>query len=124
MNYDAARAYLLAFHQACEDTPFGPDVLVLKVNNKIFATLTGIQGHARINLKCEPNEALALRDIFPAILPGYHMNKKHWNTVFLDGSVPEGELQRMMDNSYRLVIATMPIKNRPCPPTPKQSTRD
>ena len=79
----------------------------------MFATLGMYKGAGRMNLKCDPDEALALRDIFPAVIPGYHMNKKHWNTVFLDGSIPRGEIERMIDNSFRLVINTMPRKNRP-----------
>lgn len=57
-----------------------------------------------MNLKCDPHEAVILRDIFPAVLPGYHMNKRHWNTVILDGSIPTGEIERMIDNSYELVV--------------------
>lgn len=79
----------------------------------MFALLIQQKGAASINLKCDPDEALALRDIFPAITPGYHMNKKHWNTVQLDGSVPNGEIERMIDNSFRLVVEGMPKAQRP-----------
>jgi len=61
----------------------------------------------RINLKCDPEEAQILREIFPSVVPGYHMNKTHWNTILLDGSVPPGELKRMIDNSYALVIGSL-----------------
>jgi len=84
----------------------------MKIGEKMFATLSGDEQSASMNLKCDPHEALILRDIFPAIRPGYHMNKRHWNTVDLDGSVPAGELQRMIDNSYRLVIKGMPRQQR------------
>ena len=79
----------------------------------MFALLIEAKGTASLNLKCDPDEALALRDIFPAITPGYHMNKKHWNTVQLDGSVPEGEIERMIDNSFLLVVNAMPKAKRP-----------
>ncbi|PCJ16882.1 MAG: hypothetical protein COA96_18135 [SAR86 cluster bacterium] len=107
MNYQEAMEYLLAKPEAIADYPFGPDVMVPKIKGKMFATLSTENGIARINLKCDPDEALALRDIFVAIIPGYHMNKKHWNTVTLDGSIPQGEIERMIDNSYLLVIRSL-----------------
>jgi predicted DNA-binding protein (MmcQ/YjbR family) len=113
MNYAAAKTYLLSQPEAVEDYPFGPEAAVFKVRNKIFGLLMQEKGEARINLKCDPDEALALRDIFPSITPGYHMNKKHWNTVLLDGSVPVGEIERMIDNSYLLVVQGMPVAKRP-----------
>jgi len=103
MNFDSARAYLLKRPEAFEDFPFGPDVYVYKIRNRMFATLGG-EGIARMNLKCDPEEAMILRDVFAAVLPGYHMNKAHWNTVILDGSIPRGELERMVDRSYGLVV--------------------
>lgn len=112
MNYDAARNYLLGLPEAWEDYPFGPGVAVLKVQNKMFATLGTEDGVARMNLKCEPNEALMLRDIFEAVMPGYHMNKRHWNTVLLNGSIPRGEIERMIDNSYALVVQGLPSRQR------------
>ncbi len=108
MDVDAARRYLLGKPEAIEDYPFGPDVAVMKVRGKMFATLSQSDGEGRMNLKCDPDQALALRDIFPAVIPGYHMNKKHWNTVRLDGSIPEGELTRMIDHSYALVVRSLP----------------
>lgn len=107
MNYQEAMEYLLAKPEAIEDYPFGPDVMVPKIKGKMFATLSTENGIARINLKCDPDEAQALRDIFIAVIPGYHMNKKHWNTVVLDGSIPQGEIERMIDNSYLLVIRSL-----------------
>jgi len=112
MDYQQARSYLLAKPEAQEDYPFYPDVLVPKVRGKMFATLSQRNGVGEMNLKCEPGEALALRDIFPAVRPGYHMNKKHWNTVILDGSIPAGEIRRMIDNSYRLVVMNLPRLQR------------
>ena len=68
----------------------------------MFATLVQNESSTNMNLKCDPHEALILRDIFSAVKPGYHMNKRHWNTVLLDGSIPRGEVERMADNSYAL----------------------
>lgn len=104
MNYAMARAYLLGRPEAFEDFPFGPDVAVMKISDKMFATVVDREDAASMNLKCDPNEALILRDIFEAVKPGYHMNKRHWNTVILDGSVPRGEIERMIDRSYALVV--------------------
>ena len=104
MNYENIRAYLLSKPEAVEDYPFGPQVAVMKVHGKMFATLATQGEGVSMNLKCDPHEALILRDIFPAIKPGYHMNKRHWNTLVLDGSIPGGEIERMVDNSYALVV--------------------
>ena len=112
MDFDAARTYFLSRPEAVEDFPFGPDVYVYKILGKMFATLGTEDGLARINLKCDPEEALALRDIFEAVLPGYHMNKAHWNTVLLDGSIPRGEIERMIDRSYGLVVKKLRKKTR------------
>ncbi|MCZ6617936.1 MAG: MmcQ/YjbR family DNA-binding protein [Gammaproteobacteria bacterium] len=99
-----ARTYLQSKPEALLDYPFGPDVAVYKIRGKMFASF-GYEGDvARMNLKCDPEEAMALRDIFDAVLPGYHMNKAHWNTVILDGSIPSGEIERMIDRSYGLVV--------------------
>lgn len=112
MKYAAARTYLLSRAEAQEDFPFGPDVAVMKVAGKMFATLSRNKGVAQMNLKCDPQEALMLRDIFPSVLPGYHMNKRHWNTVVLDGSIPRSELERMIDNSYALVVRGLTAAQR------------
>ncbi len=107
MDYNDARACLLEKPAAREDFPFGPEVAVFKVKNKMFATLAWRDGMAEMNLKCDPQEAFALRDMFESVIPGYHMNKKHWNTVILDGSVPENEIRRMIDGSFVLVVKGM-----------------
>ncbi len=112
MDVETARQYLLGKPEALEDYPFGPDVAVMKVRGKMFATLSTFEGEGRMNLKCDPDQALALRDIFAAVQPGYHMNKKHWNTVCLDGSIPQGELERMIDHSYSLVLIGLPKAER------------
>ena len=112
MDADAAKAYLLSRPEAWLDFPFGPDVHVFKVRDRMFVTL-GWEGElARINLKCDPEQALILRDVFDAVLPGYHMNKAHWNTVLLDASIPPGEIERMVDHSYALVVKKLPRAQR------------
>jgi predicted DNA-binding protein (MmcQ/YjbR family) len=104
MNRETLRAYLLALPGAAADYPFGPQPLVVKVGGKIFALVTEDSTPLRISLKCEPAHAQFLRDTFPAVQPGYHLNKEHWNTVTLDGSIPEAGIRTMIDESYRLVV--------------------
>jgi len=103
-DFLSCKKYLLSRPEAIEDFPFGPDVSVFKIRNKMFATLAFKDDIAQMNLKCDPDEANALRDVFDAVIPGYHMNKKHWNTVLLDGSIPVSEIERMIDRSYGLVV--------------------
>jgi len=112
LDYDESREYILSHPESWEDYPFGPGIAVFKVLGKMFATLGIEDGVARMNLKCDPDEAVMLRDIFEAVLPGYHMNKRHWNTVLLNDSVPKGEIERMIDNSYGLVVQGLPSKSR------------
>ncbi|RVT42810.1 MmcQ/YjbR family DNA-binding protein [Rheinheimera sediminis] len=112
MQFTEVRNYCLELMDTEEDFPFGPDIYVYKVKGKIFAILGTDHGEGRLNLKCDPDEALALRDLFPAIKPGYHMNKKHWNTVRLNGTVPEQEIKRQIDQSRRLVIQSLPKAQR------------
>lgn len=95
-----------------ETTPFGPDALVYKVCGKMFA-LTSPDGFPpRVNLKCDPDRAVELRDEYEAIIPGYHMNKRHWNTVVLDGSVSDSLLRELIKDSYDLVVGGMTKKQR------------
>ena len=96
--------------EAGEEYPFGPDVCVFKIHKKIFAILIEEKGIARINLKCDPQEALILRDIFKSIIPGYHMNKQHWNTIICDGSAPRKKIEEWIDNSYHLVVSSLTKK--------------
>jgi predicted DNA-binding protein (MmcQ/YjbR family) len=112
VGFEEARACLLQRPEAIEDFPFGPDVYVYKVAGKMFGTLGTEDGIARMNLKCDPDEAEFLRAMFASVLPGYHMNKRHWNTVVLDGSVPRGEIERMIDRSYGLVVRSLPKAQR------------
>ena len=85
-----------------ETFPFGDDTLVFKVKEKIFA-LVNLDGDLSINLKCDPVLAIDLRERYSSVIPGYHMNKKHWNTVLLDGSVPDKEVFSWIDHSYDLI---------------------
>lgn len=112
MDYDQAKQYLLSRPDAREDYPFGPDVMVPKIKGKMFATLGIEQGIGSMNLKCDPAQAQELRDLFKAVKPGYHMNKLHWNTIILDGSIPQGEIERMIDHSYGLVIKKLKKSER------------
>jgi predicted DNA-binding protein (MmcQ/YjbR family) len=91
-----------------EDYPFGDDAAVFKVGGKMFALvmLTGAPG--TVNLKCDPDWALDLRATYAAVRPGYHMNKRHWNTIDLDGTVGGAELREMIDHSYELVVSRLP----------------
>jgi len=112
MTFEQLNQYLINKPQVTLEFPFGEDVWVFKVANKMFALVAYNDGIMRINLKCDPDEALALRDIFSAVIPGYHMNKKHWNTVIFDGSIPQGEIERMIDNSFMLVVSNLTKKDQ------------
>jgi predicted DNA-binding protein (MmcQ/YjbR family) len=103
MDLSQFREYCLSKSCATESTPFGPDVLVFKVSGKMFALATLDEMPTRVNLKCDPDLALDLRDRYEQVTPGYHMNKRHWNTVELEGGVPNPELRKMIDHSYELV---------------------
>lgn len=111
MNIESLREYCLSKKEVTDGTPFGPDVLVFKVCNKMFA-LCDIQSFESINLKCEPEYAEELRERYQGITPGYHMNKLHWNTVMLDGSVPWKLVMELIDHSYELVVSSLPKKVR------------
>jgi predicted DNA-binding protein (MmcQ/YjbR family) len=98
------RAYLLAKPGAAEERPFGPDALVFKVMGKMFALVAWQAQPLTISLKCDPHLAEMLRTTYGAVRPGYHLNKRHWNTVTLDRSIPAEEIREMIDNSYALVV--------------------
>lgn len=90
-----------------EDYPFGDEVAVFKVVGRMFALVPLGEEPASVSLKCDPGLAVSLRDRYPAITPGYHLNKRHWNTVALDGSVPEDEVRELIDHSCDLVVASL-----------------
>ena len=102
------REYCLGKPNTTEGMPFGETVLVFKVAGKMFALVSLDEVPATANLKCDPDLALDLRDRYQQVRPGYHMNKKHWNTVEIDGGIPEAELRRMIDHSYDLVMQSLP----------------
>jgi len=117
MTAESAREYLLSKPEAEEDYPFGPDVMVFKVKGKMFALLSfsggkNLDKRPQMNLKCDPLEATQLRDVFDDVIVGYHMNKKHWNTLYLSqdekiSDIPKCEVERQIDNSYGLVLNGM-----------------
>lgn len=103
MHIEDFRNYCLAKPNVAESFPFGPDTLVYKVRGKIFA-ITGLDSDVfSVNLKCDPQYAIELRDEYPEIIPGFHMNKKHWNTVDFEGGLSEQLLRSLIDHSYELV---------------------
>jgi predicted DNA-binding protein (MmcQ/YjbR family) len=108
MDLAQFREYCLSKPDATEDTPFGPDVLVFKVSGKMFALATLDEVPTTVNLKCDPDLALDLRDRYEQVRPGYHMNKKHWNTVEIEGDIPDVEIRKMIDHSYDLVARSLP----------------
>ncbi|MGW0117040.1 MmcQ/YjbR family DNA-binding protein [Streptomyces sp. NPDC003327] len=107
MTPDELRAFCLGFNDASEEFPFGPETSVFKVAGKLFA-LSWLDGEPlRVNLKCDPDEAVRLRAEHPAIAPGYHMNKRHWNTVTV-GELPDRMVRELVEDSYDLVVAGLP----------------
>jgi len=104
MNIETLREYVLQKPSVTEGFPFGEDTLVFKVNAKVFL-LAGLDHMPlQFNVKCNPDKAIELREEYPAaVLPGYHMNKKHWNTIIVDGTLPNKQLKEMVDESYKLV---------------------
>jgi predicted DNA-binding protein (MmcQ/YjbR family) len=108
MDLAKFREYCLSKPHTTEGTPFGDDVLVFKVGGKMFALASLNEVPATVNLKCDPDLALELRDRYEQVRPGYHMNKKHWNTVEIESGIPEAELRKMIDHSYDLVAKSLP----------------
>ncbi|WAC19493.1 MmcQ/YjbR family DNA-binding protein [Luteolibacter sp. SL250] len=113
MDLPEAIDLCLSLPGAEETTPFGPDVLVYKVAGKVFALTDPGDYPPRMNLKCDPARAVTLREEYESIIPGYHMNKRHWNTVRIDRSVPGALLQDLIRHSYDLVVASLPKGKRP-----------
>lgn len=103
MTLDALRRYCGSKPEAVETFPFGEETLVFKAKGRMFALVRLRLNPLRVNLKCDPGLARDLRASFDAVLPGYHMNKEHWNTVILDGSIPDAQVEGMIDHSYGLV---------------------
>lgn len=108
MTFGSLRDYCIALPGATESFPFGDSALVFKVEGKMFALLAMDPRPPKISLKCDPQRAVELRERTPAVQPGYHMNKRHWNTIESDGSLSAEELRELIDHSYDLVVASLP----------------
>ncbi|MFA7687210.1 MAG: MmcQ/YjbR family DNA-binding protein [Moheibacter sp.] len=112
MNIEEFRQFCISKPGVTEEFPFGPETLVFKVEGKIFA-LTGLDNPVfEVNLKCDPEYAEVLREEYPAVRPGYHMNKKHWNTVNFEGGLSEELLEKLVNHSYELVVKSLPKSKR------------
>lgn len=112
MTIDSIRDHCLAKKGVSEGFPFGEQALVFKVGSKMFALLSLSDVPSSINLKCDPEWSAELRDRYPAVQPGYHMNKTHWNTVVIDGSISSPDVCQMIDHSYDLVARGLPRAER------------
>jgi predicted DNA-binding protein (MmcQ/YjbR family) len=111
LNLEFFRSHCLSKPGVTEEFPFDENTLVFKVLGKMFA-LTDLDQFESINLKCHPEKAILLREQYDAVRPGYHMNKRHWNTILMDGSVSDRELRAWIDDSYALVVASLPRSKR------------
>ncbi len=107
MNIETLRDYCLQKKHVVETLPFGPETLVFKVMDKMFL-LIGMDQPDRFNVKCDPEKGFALRDEYEEVQPGYHMNKTHWNTVFMNGRLNDQQLKEMIDHSYDLIVKSLP----------------
>ncbi|MDX1991535.1 MAG: MmcQ/YjbR family DNA-binding protein [bacterium] len=115
MEHHELRDLCLSLRGATEDLPFGPDTLVFRVMDKMFALMPAQLAEGQppqINLKCDPTLAIILRQQYEAVQPGYHMNKTHWNTVVCDGSIPDDEIREMIEHSYDLIVGGLTKKQR------------
>ena len=112
MNIEALREYCLSKKAVTEDFPFGESTLVFRVKNKIFLLVSLDASPLQFNAKCEPDKAVELREQYDAVRPGYHMNKKHWNTVVIDGSISTVLIKEMINDSYDLIAQSLPKKLR------------
>jgi predicted DNA-binding protein (MmcQ/YjbR family) len=107
MNIESLREYCLSKKGVEESLPFGPDTLVFKAGGKIFLLASLDTAPLQFNVKCKPDDAVLLREQYACVLPGYHMNKQHWNTVVVDGTLPDRLLRQWIDDSYSLVIQNL-----------------
>ena len=107
MEFESLREYNLNKKGSYEEFPFGPSVMVFKVMGKMFALIAWQEEPLNITLKCDPELALHLREVYEAVRPGYYMNKRHWNTITLDSTLPDKELFKMIDDSYDLVVKNL-----------------
>jgi predicted DNA-binding protein (MmcQ/YjbR family) len=112
MDIESLREYCLRKKSVREEFPFGDSTLVFKVKGKIFLIASLEQSPLQFNIKSDPDKAIERREEFDAIRPGYHMNKKHWNTILLNGTLKENFLREMIDESYALVVASLSQKDQ------------
>ena len=112
MNIETLREYCLSKKAVTEDFPFGEDTLVFRVLNKIFLLVSLSSNPLQFNAKCDPDKVIELRDQYDAVQPGYHMNKKHWNTIIMNGGLSNAQLKEMIDDSYNLIVQSLPKKER------------
>ncbi len=113
MTPQELRALCLSFNAVVEEFPFRPEISVFKVGGKLFALTSLDAKPLTVNLKCDPEDAIRLRGEYPALIaPGYHMNKRHWNTVTVDGGLPERLVRELVEDSYDLVVAGLPRAER------------
>lgn len=112
MTPDELKTCCLALNGAEETFPFNPETSVFKVGGKVFAISALDSRPLQVSLKCDPDLAARLRAEHPAITPGWHLNKRHWNTVLIDGSLPELLLHEMIEDSYDLIVAQLPRKQQ------------
>jgi len=112
MNVESLREYCLSKKAVTEDFPFGETTLVFRVMNKIFLLVALDANPLQFNAKCDPEKAIELRESYDAIQPGYHMNKKHWNTIIIEGSVSTALIKEMIDDSYNLIVRSLPKTSR------------
>ena len=112
MDIESLRDYCLLKPAVEETFPFGPDTLVYKVGGKIFLLCSLDSDSLQFNVKCDPEKAIELRERYDCVQPGYHMNKKHWNTITADGTVSNSILKEWIDDSYALIVDSLPGKER------------
>ncbi|HTB26577.1 MAG TPA: MmcQ/YjbR family DNA-binding protein [Puia sp.] len=112
MDLESIRKYCLGKKSAKESFPFGETTLVFKVTGKIFLLMSLDSIPLQFNVKCDPEKAEELREAYSSVIPAFHMNKKHWNTIILDGQVNAKQIREMIDDSYALVVRSLPLKER------------
>jgi predicted DNA-binding protein (MmcQ/YjbR family) len=112
MDIEFLREYCLSKKVVTENFPFGDSTLVFKVKGKIFLLASLEKTTLQFNVKSDPDKAVELREQFSSVQPGYHMNKKHWNTVIADGNIPVSTIKEMIDDSYFLVVKSLPKKDQ------------
>lgn len=112
MNVEELRSLFLNYPEVTEETPFDESTVVYKTAGKMFVLINWDENPLRANLKCEPSKAEELREQYSCVIPGYHMNKKHWNTVYFDGSVDDSVLKEWVEHSFDRVVAGFPKKKR------------